>query len=173
MTEEDRTSIKAVSERLLTNMREIAKQDGWALAVHGSMERDLDIVAVPWTDTASYVSAFVEAMRASVARELKALAFIGAGDNGSPGYSQKPNGRRCYTIHSTSEQLVENEHGAHPYIDLSVLDYRLSGVAHAFSDGVYAACSSVANTDRMADDIVASAWPDYADSYFQYGAPTP
>jgi hypothetical protein len=158
--------IKVVSERLLAAMRVAARREGWALAVHGSMTRDLDLVAVPWTDTASYEPAFVEAMRAAVAAELGGVAVVGAGDDGrTSGFKIKPNGRRSWTLHSTSEQLVEDEHGAHPYVDLCVMDFRLSAVGHAFSDGVYAACSALENTDRMADDLVASAWPAYADQY--------
>ncbi|MGN5376136.1 hypothetical protein [Sphingomonas hankookensis] len=48
----------------------------------------------------------------------------------------KPNGRRCYTLHSTSEQLVESEAGAHPYIDLSVMDFRLAALASAPAEPV-------------------------------------
>lgn len=166
VTHPDRQRIKVVSKRLLRQLREVARQDGWALAVHGSMSRDLDLVAVPWTDSASYEPSLVEALRAAVARELGGKAFIGAGEDGrNPGYKVKPNGRRCYTLHSTSEQLVENEAGAHPYVDLSILDFRLSAVGHAFGDGVYAACSALEDSDRRADDLIASAWPDYADQY--------
>lgn len=166
MSAERLDRIKVVSERLLAAMRVAARREGWALAVHGSMTRDLDLVAVPWTDTASYEPAFVEAMRAAVAAELGGVAVVGAGDDGrTSGFKVKPNGRRSWTLHSTSEQLVEDEHGAHPYVDLCVMDFRLSAVGHAFSDGVYAACSALENTDRMADDLVASAWPAYADQY--------
>jgi len=164
--EDKRARVKAVCDRLLVRMREIARQDGWALAVHGSMSRDLDIVAVPWTDQASYEPALVEALRAAVAQELGGVALVGAGEDGrTPGYKIKPNGRRCYTLHSTSEQLVEDEAGAHPYVDLSILDFRLSAVGQAFGDGVYAACSAIENSDRGADDLIQSAWPDYADQY--------
>jgi len=33
-------------------IRSIAKQVGYAIAVHGSQERDLDIIATPWVETA-------------------------------------------------------------------------------------------------------------------------
>lgn len=33
-------------------IRELAKEVGYAIAVHGSLERDLDIIAAPWTDAA-------------------------------------------------------------------------------------------------------------------------
>lgn len=34
-------------------LREVARQHGYALAVHGSLERDIDLIAVPWTDGAT------------------------------------------------------------------------------------------------------------------------
>jgi hypothetical protein len=30
-------------------LAEIAKQHGYALALHGSLQRDLDLIAIPWT----------------------------------------------------------------------------------------------------------------------------
>jgi hypothetical protein len=38
--------------RAYTLARIIAWQEGYALALHGSFTRDLDLVAVPWTDSA-------------------------------------------------------------------------------------------------------------------------
>ena len=34
-------------------LREMAREHGYALAVHGSMARDLDLIAVPWIETAT------------------------------------------------------------------------------------------------------------------------
>jgi len=121
----ERGAVEAISVRLLSEMRRVARQDGWSLAVHGSMARDLDIIAVPWTDAATDETAFVEAMRAAVARELSGKAFIGAGNDGrTAGHEDKPHGRRCWTIHAISDQLVESERGAHPYVDLAIMDFR-------------------------------------------------
>lgn len=36
----------------IDRIRELAKEVGYAIAVHGSQERDLDLVAAPWTDAA-------------------------------------------------------------------------------------------------------------------------
>ena len=122
---EGAAKVRAISERLLTEMRRVARQDGWAIGVHGSMTRDLDIIATPWTDEAVDETAFVEAMRAAVERELGGAAFIGAGDDGrTAGYKRKPHGRRCWTLHSTSDQLFESDKGAHPYVDLAIVDLR-------------------------------------------------
>lgn len=33
-------------------IRALAKEKGYAVGVHGTLERDLDLIAAPWTDTA-------------------------------------------------------------------------------------------------------------------------
>lgn len=37
------------TERFLARVREVARDCGYAVAVHGSEARDLDLVALPWT----------------------------------------------------------------------------------------------------------------------------
>lgn len=41
-------------------MRQLAKEVGYALAIHGTLERDLDLVAVPWVDEAVSQEELVE-----------------------------------------------------------------------------------------------------------------
>ena len=41
---------KKLVEILLPPLREIARRHGYALAVHGSLERDIDLIAVPWRE---------------------------------------------------------------------------------------------------------------------------
>lgn len=38
---------------ILPTLREVCYKHGYALAVHGSMRRDLDVIAIPWVETAS------------------------------------------------------------------------------------------------------------------------
>ena len=39
-------------EKTLPKMREAARKLGYAITTHGSMERDFDIVVIPWTEEA-------------------------------------------------------------------------------------------------------------------------
>lgn len=39
---------------IVTRMREIAHRLGWSLGIHGSMVRDYDLIAVPWTAEATH-----------------------------------------------------------------------------------------------------------------------
>ncbi len=38
---------------LYPEMAEISRKHGYALAIHGSMNRDFDVIAVPWRETIS------------------------------------------------------------------------------------------------------------------------
>lgn len=45
--------------RFLSKARCTAKMDGYALAIHGSFTRDLDVIAVPWREKVKEAEAFV------------------------------------------------------------------------------------------------------------------
>lgn len=100
---------------LLDPLRKVAASYGYALAVHGSTARDIDLVAVPWADIAVDPLTLAEALRTEAAR-VHGRAFNR--DHrarptyqrlGSPG--EKPHGRLVWTFHL----------GGGPYIDLSVM----------------------------------------------------
>jgi hypothetical protein len=95
----------ALLDAMLPALREAARQDGYALAVHGSLSRDIDLVAVPWTSRAAAPGWFVEHFVA-VAKEHAGGACLA----GPPGH--KPHGRTAYTV-----VLADSI----PFIDLSVM----------------------------------------------------
>ncbi|HGF4018900.1 hypothetical protein [Burkholderia cenocepacia] len=47
---------------LYPEFAEIARKHGYALAIHGSLAKDMDLVAIPWTDSASEPQAIVDAI---------------------------------------------------------------------------------------------------------------
>ena len=48
----DRRAMRQMYQALLPGLQRAAQQCGYALAVHGSMARDLDLIALPWVATA-------------------------------------------------------------------------------------------------------------------------
>lgn len=72
--------------RVFTMARCIAWSEGYALAMHGSFTRDLDMIAVPWTDTACDPEKLVA--------RIADVADLSV--NGKPG--KKPHGRLAYTL---------------------------------------------------------------------------
>ncbi len=92
--------------RLIDPLRAIARSHGYALATHGSLARDIDLIAAPWVENVSEPQMLAEAIRAEVERII-GHAFLDA-------YVfplRKPHGRLCWSFHL----------GGGPYIDLSVM----------------------------------------------------
>lgn len=81
-------------------IRAAAKEIGYALAVHGSLERDLDVVAIPWTQ---------EALKYNYREVMEHIAKAINGRMIDAEY--KPFGRRATTI---------QVHGWYKDVDLSV-----------------------------------------------------
>jgi hypothetical protein len=46
------------------DLRQAAMNKGWALALHGSLASDMDIMAMPWTEHASSADEMIEALKA-------------------------------------------------------------------------------------------------------------
>lgn len=105
-------------ERLITPLRAVAMQHGYALAVHGSLGRDIDLLAVPWTDDVSTAAILVEAIRAEMERVSGHTSFwLDDKDAVIRDYSRrnperKPHGRLGWSIHMA---------GTGTYVDLSIM----------------------------------------------------
>jgi hypothetical protein len=89
---------------VLPSIIHAARQCGYAIAVHGSISRDFDLVAIPWTDEAVEPFKLVEAVMVVVG------GIIIEGQEGK-NPTLKPHGRMAWSIHT----------GASMYIDLSVM----------------------------------------------------
>jgi len=94
---------------LYPQLAEIARHHGYTLAIHGSMTRDLDLIAVPWVDDAGDPQALVAALTA----EIGGYVIGNTRTAGTIPHRIKPHGRRAWTIHWEAS-------GEH-YIDLSVM----------------------------------------------------
>ena len=70
-------------------IRELAADHGYALCIHGSMQKDFDLLAVPWVDEPSSPEVLVEAIRQS-------CAWLYTGDPVGP--EKKPHGRLAWMI---------------------------------------------------------------------------
>jgi len=106
--------------KLLPQIRDAAYACGYAIGIHGSMTRDFDLIAAPWTETAKPAEDLVEAVRAAVGGHII--------PNGTPG------GRWDRTAEKFVPAVVENPQakphgrlgwaiqiGAGAYLDLSVM----------------------------------------------------
>lgn len=101
-------------ELLIEPLREEARRLGYAIAVHGTLKRDIDLVACPWVKEAVSPRELAEALGAVIER-INGVAFRKESERdeyfnrGQPG--SKPHGRLCWNWHL----------GGGPYVDLSVM----------------------------------------------------
>jgi hypothetical protein len=105
-------------ERLIGPLRATARSLGYALAVHGTLSYDIDLVAIPWTADAVSARDLAEAIQKCAAVNNGGIAIDTDRDLASnPSYFEhgcpgsKPHGRRTWAFHL----------GGGPYIDLSVM----------------------------------------------------
>ncbi len=92
--------------KLAVPMRERARSLGYNLVTHGSIARDIDMIAIPWTDTAVPREHLVSELIKTMRLHNNGVAFM----RSYQPPSNKPHGRRAYTI------FVEGT-----YFDLSIM----------------------------------------------------
>lgn len=104
------SQLGAIYDHALIKARAAAFANGYAIAVHGSEMRDLDLIAVPWTDEATSAETLV----AEIVR-------LTGGRIGQEPDTARPHGRRSWSIHLNNEHTLGNFKPVLPYIDLSVM----------------------------------------------------
>lgn len=132
--------------RIYTMVRKLAWEEGYAIGLHGSFTRDLDLIAVPWEAGRNCKPEKL------VARILQATGMTIA-RTGNPG--DKPYGRLVWT-------LLLPEFGDPRFVDLSIMpatkipgDSELFAVARTLADRSADAC----NVDREDN------WKQYGDDF--------
>ena len=93
---------------LLPRLQQVARQYGYALAVHGSMATDLDLIAVAWVEDAKSEEELIQALLEAIDGILFPSLPV----------EDKPHGRRAYSIYF---RPLEGNEQAFPYLDVSVI----------------------------------------------------
>lgn len=83
--------------RILEPIREVAHGHGYAIAIHGSLARDIDLVAIPWVEWANDADELVRSIRGAVAGVL-GRCLVQGDARGAIKAGEKPHGRRAYTL---------------------------------------------------------------------------
>lgn len=94
--------------KVIDDIRAIAREHGYAIAVHGSLreERDIDLIAAPWTDKAHAYSTLIRAVG-----KLEYLDRPARDDN-----TAKPHGRIAAVF-----MIGHRAKGCPRYVDFSVM----------------------------------------------------
>lgn len=83
---------RALLGQILPAMRLAAKDCGYAITVHGTLNRDIDVVAVPWAEhNVSDAERLVTVL-------CGAIAGVVGRCNKSSEWTEKPHGRRAKTL---------------------------------------------------------------------------
>jgi hypothetical protein len=79
-------------------MRQAARMHGYAIALHGSVSRDIDLIAIPWTETADSPDLLLQAICGAVAGSLGTCRpLCNHGDDGGL-WTSKPHCRQVVTL---------------------------------------------------------------------------
>jgi len=99
-------------QALISPLRHVAYRCGYALGVHGSLRRDIDIIAAPWRESAVNAHYLVDELRKAT-EVIIGFARIRDVDKGRLP-EEKPCGRLAWSFY-----LTHDDNG--PYIDISVM----------------------------------------------------
>jgi len=77
----------------LGDLERVARANGYALAIHGSLVKDIDLLAVPWVDDAAQPDALADALRSELGGHFATNIH---GDPQPEG--DRPHGRRSWSI---------------------------------------------------------------------------
>jgi len=109
MSDEERRVRRAAKDcaRLIWSalpvMRVVARDLGYALAVHGSQARDVDLIAVPWVDEAGTA----EELRDAILGALVEIEVCPAWSEDQVAFEDKPHGRRAVCIATFSAANID------------------------------------------------------------------
>jgi hypothetical protein len=85
-----------------------ARTKGYAIGVHGSLQRDLDLLAVPWTEEAASDAELAEAIRETVGGDIAPGASLIDGQwVRQPMPKEMPHGRRVWTISFVKDIFID------------------------------------------------------------------
>lgn len=107
---------------VVVQIRDVAREHGWAIGEHGSMVRDIDLIGVPWTGDATAPEVLVGAIIRTTGYTTRGYTL------GHP----RPGGRRSIILTHPSACFEQTEKGTWtpPAIDLSLMPSFAHGLAY-------------------------------------------
>jgi hypothetical protein len=85
------------ADAFIERVREIAREHGYALAVHGSLQRDLDLIAAPWTPEAVSAQHLVDEICDRIPLHARPVNLYDD-DHLEPNPEMKPWGRLAWSL---------------------------------------------------------------------------
>jgi hypothetical protein len=95
------------------DLKKIALRYGYNLVLHGSMNRDLDLIAIPWQDKVKPHDKMIKAFAKFLGGKLMLW--------GKLEYTNKPHGRMAYVINLNRGEKNKEYKDLQYYLDISVM----------------------------------------------------
>lgn len=100
----------------LLDMQKIARDLGYNLVIHGSMDRDMDLVAIPWSETPStHYELLIE-----LDLYLRGVNYTKESFEQGYMYSKLPGGRSSYVLNINRGGKYNNYTDEQWYVDISI-----------------------------------------------------
>lgn len=112
----NRRTLRRTYLSILPTVRDVARKSGYAIGVHGSMTRDFDLMAMPWTKKAVSPATLAVRIEKAVCEYERGMAYHWRAVRRNTG--KKPHGRIAVSIYI----------GTYAYIDLSIMPRLKRGV---------------------------------------------
>ena len=136
------------NDEVVQKIREIARSMGWAIGVHGSMKRDIDLIATPWVQDAAGTWDLFEKIRDA----------IGADHSSAQGNLRMPHGRQALMIIQKGAVSYKGRNGMDdwipPAIDISFVDSRNKPKEENKTTKAEAVMDAIRQTDVGSDIII-------------------
>ena len=97
-------------------MQEISRELGYNLIIHGSMNRDMDLVAIPWVDNPAPEIALIRELD----EYLRGFSYEEAGATRGYIFSVLPGGRHSYVINLNRGGRWNGFEDEQCYLDISI-----------------------------------------------------
>ena len=110
---------------LIAPLRFVAERCGYAIAVHGSLKTDIDLLAVPWRDSATSQ----EYLADQIQKTTEIIIGTARTRLGDENPVQKPCGRLAWSFYLSPHEDIPG-----PYIDLSVMPPRPISISQCDKD---------------------------------------
>lgn len=105
---------------LYPGLCDVARSHGYALAIHGTVTSDLDLVAIPWVPEAAAPETLKDALMAHISAcgyadllrrdglcEDHVQQIIARPENADADYTAKPHGRRAWNLYLEAGSRVD------------------------------------------------------------------
>jgi len=93
-------------------LKEIALKYGYNLVLHGSLQRDLDLIAIPWQNKVKSCDKMIDEFAKAIGGTVQLW--------GKARFTQMPHGRIAYVINLNRGEKSQDHKDPQYYIDISV-----------------------------------------------------